>query len=503
MRRHDMLIPIEIQARDEGPRRGLWPVRPTPVMGESLSSWLGRTALGNGIAPMDVLTALRRERIKTKTLDVDLEIPDAAAMVIERWTGWPARRLADMTLLSGRGTLLPVPLAKQADPGRPSPRHQYCPMCLAEDQEPYFRLLWSASWVVACLHHNILLVNGCPSCGAGSCATEIAWPFRDLAQCAACGADLRRAPRTAVDPRVRGGQALIDITHMILVRVGNPLWCQRYAEVVGNLPNALRGFPRRPAAHGGFNSLPLSRRLCHLRVLGGWGAMEALLQGVGGDALLQKFPAYLAQIRPETKTGRRREGAPRVTLFDLLSAYGGHQSAREHAMKACRVQKNHNEITLVQATRSDAAQMVAVCIAICEKETGYSIEYDEISSIENDFDEILNNYYAWVFFFVRQEIRIGFVILCGNHVIHISIFPELQKCYSYVVGIVQKLADWCLRDSPFEVLEAAVSASHRPSFTEAGWQDTGRMAAKHACDRPAQGSVHIMTRAIVRAPVGP
>jgi len=58
------LIPIEIQPPDPSVRRGLWPVQPVPAATESLSSWLGRTALGNGLAPADVLAELRRLRVR-------------------------------------------------------------------------------------------------------------------------------------------------------------------------------------------------------------------------------------------------------------------------------------------------------------------------------------------------------------------------------------------------------------------------------------------------------
>ena len=125
----EKLIPIEIQPLDQPAQRGLWPVQSVPGGTESLSSWLGRTALGNGVAPTDVMAELRRLRVRTHLLDVDMNLPAKAAAAIGRWTGHSPAILAGMTL-SGNAALLALPLATQAQAGRPAPRHQYCPACL-------------------------------------------------------------------------------------------------------------------------------------------------------------------------------------------------------------------------------------------------------------------------------------------------------------------------------------------------------------------------------------
>lgn len=43
---------------------------------------------------------------------------------------------------------------------------QYCPLCLAEDKEPYFRRKWRLAFVVSCERHHTLLHDRCPRCGA-------------------------------------------------------------------------------------------------------------------------------------------------------------------------------------------------------------------------------------------------------------------------------------------------------------------------------------------------
>ena len=43
---------------------------------------------------------------------------------------------------------------------------QICPLCLAEDKEPFYRKEWRLSWVTVCTRHNSLLLDRCPGCQA-------------------------------------------------------------------------------------------------------------------------------------------------------------------------------------------------------------------------------------------------------------------------------------------------------------------------------------------------
>lgn len=41
---------------------------------------------------------------------------------------------------------------------------QICPLCLSEDEEPYFRRTWRVSWTTVCLKHEVILLDKCPDC---------------------------------------------------------------------------------------------------------------------------------------------------------------------------------------------------------------------------------------------------------------------------------------------------------------------------------------------------
>jgi hypothetical protein len=43
---------------------------------------------------------------------------------------------------------------------------QFCPRCLAEDKEPYFRRRWRLAFVTVCVEHGVVLRDRCPRCGA-------------------------------------------------------------------------------------------------------------------------------------------------------------------------------------------------------------------------------------------------------------------------------------------------------------------------------------------------
>ncbi|MBP1876339.1 hypothetical protein J2Z19_006089 [Ensifer adhaerens] len=91
---------------------------------------------------------------------------------------------------------------------------QFCPRCLADDAQPYFRQRWRFATQVSCLIHGCGLRDRCPCC-----ASRIA-PFDQVELvpqhfCAGCGFDLRRAPNIVVRaPARRLDRCINDICRM-------------------------------------------------------------------------------------------------------------------------------------------------------------------------------------------------------------------------------------------------------------------------------------------------
>lgn len=76
---------------------------------------------------------------------------------------------------------------------------QYCPTCLAEDIEPYFRRKWRLGFLVVCEKHGTQVYDRCSQCGmAVNFHRDELGNFRKFAPvsmtlCFACGSDLREA----------------------------------------------------------------------------------------------------------------------------------------------------------------------------------------------------------------------------------------------------------------------------------------------------------------------
>lgn len=89
---------------------------------------------------------------------------------------------------------------------------QYCPLCLFEDAEPYFRRHWRLVLSTVCDKHGVLMRDRCHRCGApvtyfrNDLGHRSLHRFRSSACCHACGADLARGP--AYDPPGPDGQTL-------------------------------------------------------------------------------------------------------------------------------------------------------------------------------------------------------------------------------------------------------------------------------------------------------
>lgn len=96
---------------------------------------------------------------------------------------------------------------------------QFCPLCLFDDAEPYFRRRWRMALATMCDRHGVMLHDRCPACEA-----PIIWFRNELghrrelaigqsAKCWQCGFDLRRAP--AIGPPAIDGQSIMALRSIV------------------------------------------------------------------------------------------------------------------------------------------------------------------------------------------------------------------------------------------------------------------------------------------------
>jgi hypothetical protein len=84
-------------------------------------------------------------------------------------------------------------------------KNQFCPLCLAADPIPYFRLSWRLSFVTVCDGHRIPLWDCCPICNG---PLDLLAEFKRVPKgigattpfCRNCGSDLRGAPPNRISP---------------------------------------------------------------------------------------------------------------------------------------------------------------------------------------------------------------------------------------------------------------------------------------------------------------
>lgn len=196
---------------------GRLPRHPQPIAGESLSSWLIRTATANAERLSYITTSLTGDPNFWKN-DPDRRLSPELAARLTEGTGVREETLQRIVLSQHVGTLFPhlsqqgsppwvLPLAKRGY--RLTRRGSlYCPDCLAEDAVPHLRLHWRLSFVTTCARHATLLRDACPHCAfpfaphLNDLGIGKDWRFAGMSLfgwCPACEGDLR-VPASQTDP---------------------------------------------------------------------------------------------------------------------------------------------------------------------------------------------------------------------------------------------------------------------------------------------------------------
>ena len=95
--------------------------------------------------------------------------------------------LSESILTNTRNKLL-VPLVKR---GRVNKGYgtRFCPKCLEEDPEPYFRKHWRLSFVTTCTQHNCFLQDTCPKCSTPVTPYKLQEKY-DFGKCHYCNESL-------------------------------------------------------------------------------------------------------------------------------------------------------------------------------------------------------------------------------------------------------------------------------------------------------------------------
>lgn len=166
------------------------PVRPSFEPLESLTSYVTRLAVANGITSVDAMTTLcfpKQDRRISREL---ADFPPASIGVMGEAEVIPEKALLNMTFFHlgvkfGRSSK-PQPLSRFLT-GCIARETRYCPSCLAVSH-PYYSLLWRFLGVQCCTLHHCKLLDRCGDCGYP--LPLFAAPL-SFGKCPRCGIDLK------------------------------------------------------------------------------------------------------------------------------------------------------------------------------------------------------------------------------------------------------------------------------------------------------------------------
>jgi hypothetical protein len=187
----------------------LWPIRYKPLPDELLSSWLVRLAHGHGLKVQTFCNLIFGNRHQVWNRDIDRLGPDWLILELSARTGTPLATAYRTTLRAYEGWLYPrfkasgalqwIQTLKMYHRKFEGFGLQYCPKCLTEGRAPYFRKSWRVAFNTVCVQHQCMMLDRCPSCGAGVAFHRMDMGHSDvvvtdsMAGCHQCGFDLGEA----------------------------------------------------------------------------------------------------------------------------------------------------------------------------------------------------------------------------------------------------------------------------------------------------------------------
>lgn len=202
---------------------------PKPFEDELLSSWLIRTALRHKTNPaafmnthfqsikpdfwsrdVDIFWSTQSHFINKLSYKSNIPVQILTNMSLQAYTGYLSEKIHTNT----RNKLI-VPLVKR---GRTNQGKgiRYCPKCLEEDKEPYFRKYWRLSFVTVCPKHQCFLENCCPECHSPVTHYKIQ-SENDFGKCHNCNTSLYKnnhsIPVPAHSYGIQAQENLLSILH--------------------------------------------------------------------------------------------------------------------------------------------------------------------------------------------------------------------------------------------------------------------------------------------------
>lgn len=151
-------------------------IKPMPQNDELLSSWLVRVARAH-LTQTTSFTNMHFKEYKANIIwqrDLDIWCPDELITRLSYKSGYAEDVIFNMTLRSLEGIVAKHITGKSNTPNiralgnychiKTKGGLQFCPLCLKEDDIPYFRKVWRLKEYSICKKHHIALFGRCKKC---------------------------------------------------------------------------------------------------------------------------------------------------------------------------------------------------------------------------------------------------------------------------------------------------------------------------------------------------
>lgn len=203
------------------------PVPQLPMPDEIFSSWFTRLAKANALRVHQLSASLTGRGRQLFAGDPDRGIWSTPGHKLADLCGISSGLVEQTYLKSYVGNLWPdlsekgiwrhiLPISNQMHIGvRPS--LQYCPQCLSEGPEPYFRKHWRLSFCVVCDIHRVRLRDRCPYCDANIAPHRVDFDARPghfstaITSCYVCKQGLIDG-----DPTTEKDEELLQLQNLLL-----------------------------------------------------------------------------------------------------------------------------------------------------------------------------------------------------------------------------------------------------------------------------------------------
>ena len=185
-----------------------WSLEVPLLPDELFSSWLIRAALKQGCDPLAFSSYFwPYQRVWTQDIDRGLPLEELNHLSQDSGISQSAFITASLRPIASRISKIPLSyfntwpwiLALGARNRHHRNGLQYCPICLAKDKIPYYRLSWRLAWHTVCTHCGSQLMDRCPQCGSAIEPHKLLAKEAHIAICTNCHADLRSTSLTVSD----------------------------------------------------------------------------------------------------------------------------------------------------------------------------------------------------------------------------------------------------------------------------------------------------------------